>query len=265
MAPVFDETPSNQAIDELTQLTVTNAASDADVPANELSYALLSPPAGASIDTNGVITWIPAEDQGPGTNTITSVVTDDGVPPLSATNEFEVIVNEVNVAPVLDPIPDRTIHAEALFAITITATDEDVPPNSLSYGLVSGPSGSGVEAGSGLFTWSPEVGDVGTTNPVMVQVTDDGVPPLADTNGFTLIVTDPLAFTSVQSNPTGAVELTWVAISGTSYRVSHVGDLVTGAWSNLLPDVTAVGPSASKVDATAVSQEERIYNVRQVP
>ena len=53
------------------------------------------------IDTNGVITWTPTEGQGPGTNTITTVVTDNGVPPLSATNSFEVMVTEVNSAPVL--------------------------------------------------------------------------------------------------------------------------------------------------------------------
>ena len=57
------------------------------------------------IDTNGVITWTPTEAQGPGTNTITTVVTDNGVPPLSVTNSFVVIVTEVNSAPVLRPRP----------------------------------------------------------------------------------------------------------------------------------------------------------------
>ena len=49
---------------------------------------------GASIDTNGIITWIPDETQGPGTNSITTVVTDNGTPPRSVTNSSTVVVNE---------------------------------------------------------------------------------------------------------------------------------------------------------------------------
>jgi len=61
-------------INELTTLTLTNAATDSDIPANPLTYALLNAPAGAMIDTNGVITWTPTEGQGPSTNTFTTVV-----------------------------------------------------------------------------------------------------------------------------------------------------------------------------------------------
>jgi hypothetical protein len=65
---------------------------DSNIPANALSYALLAAPAGAAIDGNGIITWTPMEAQGPSTNTITTVVTDNGVPPMSATNSFTVVV-----------------------------------------------------------------------------------------------------------------------------------------------------------------------------
>jgi hypothetical protein len=77
---------------ELTTLTVTNTAIDTDLPPLGLVYSLVNPPAGASIDTSGVITWTPDEAQGPSTNTLTTVVTDNGVPPLSATNSFTVTV-----------------------------------------------------------------------------------------------------------------------------------------------------------------------------
>jgi alpha-tubulin suppressor-like RCC1 family protein len=45
-----------------------------------------------TIDTAGVIRWVPAENQAPSTNSITTVVTDDGTPPMSATNAFTVVV-----------------------------------------------------------------------------------------------------------------------------------------------------------------------------
>ena len=98
-APVL-AAQSNRTVNELTLLTVNNGATDADVPANTLSYQLIAA-AGAAIDRHGMITWTPTEAQGPGTYTLTTVVIDDGTPPLSATNSFTVTVTEVNNAPVL--------------------------------------------------------------------------------------------------------------------------------------------------------------------
>ena len=67
---------TNRTINELTLLTVTNTATDTDLPANTLSYLLIGP-SGATIDANGVITWTPAEDQGPGSDVeFTTIVTD---------------------------------------------------------------------------------------------------------------------------------------------------------------------------------------------
>ncbi|MFO1477566.1 MAG: hypothetical protein U1F98_13060 [Verrucomicrobiota bacterium] len=47
------------------------------------------------IDASGVITWTPTEAQGLGVHTITTIATDNGTPALSATNSFQVTVNEV--------------------------------------------------------------------------------------------------------------------------------------------------------------------------
>src|SRR5205823_1063641 len=90
-APVLPGT-TNYTINELATLTVTNTATDPDVPANNLAYALtISPVANnAVISANGVITWTPTEVQGPGVYTFTTVVTDDGQGTLSATNSFSV-------------------------------------------------------------------------------------------------------------------------------------------------------------------------------
>jgi alpha-tubulin suppressor-like RCC1 family protein len=62
-----------------------------------LTYTLLNPPAGMTIDTNGVITWTPTLAQALTTNLITTVVTDFNVyalvnQHLSATNTFTVRV-----------------------------------------------------------------------------------------------------------------------------------------------------------------------------
>ena len=60
---------TNQVVNELTLLTVTNAATDNDIPSLPLTYSLTvtnlgnnSAVTNASISTNGVITWTPRPD-----------------------------------------------------------------------------------------------------------------------------------------------------------------------------------------------------------
>jgi hypothetical protein len=82
-----------RTIGEMTTLLVTNTATDTDLPAQTLTYSLLSPPAGSDINTtNGVITFSPNESFGPAAATITTRVVDNGSPPASATNSFVVTV-----------------------------------------------------------------------------------------------------------------------------------------------------------------------------
>src|SRR6185436_16431894 len=125
-APVLPIQP-NFTIAELTTLLVTNTATDPDLPANNLSYLLLGP-TNASISVNGVISWTPTEAEGPSTNTFTTIVTDDGVPALSATNSFTVVVSEVNSAPVLTVQTNYTIAELTTLTVTNTASDSDLPP-----------------------------------------------------------------------------------------------------------------------------------------
>jgi hypothetical protein len=92
-------------VNEGVTLSFTISASDPDVPANTLTYSLVSPPSGASINpTTGLFTWTPSEAQGPSTNAISVRVTDSGASPLTDTKSFTVFVTEVNRAPVLAAI-----------------------------------------------------------------------------------------------------------------------------------------------------------------
>jgi glucosylceramidase len=91
-APLLAQVP-NQTIVGGGLLMVTNSASDADVPAQSLAFNLLSAPAGSAINTNsGVFTWRPTVAQSPSTQSVTEIVTDTGVPPMSATQSFLVAV-----------------------------------------------------------------------------------------------------------------------------------------------------------------------------
>ncbi len=75
-------------------LTITNSASDADVPAQTLTFSLASAPVGATIDPDtGLLSWRPTIAQSPSAPTIAVVVSDNGIPPMSATQSFVATVN----------------------------------------------------------------------------------------------------------------------------------------------------------------------------
>jgi hypothetical protein len=226
-----------------------------------LTYSLgAGAPTNASLNSaTGVFTWTPTEAQGPSTASISVIVTDNSSPPMSATNTFSVTVLETNSPPVLAAIPDWTIHAGSTVTFTNSASDPDIPANTLTYSLDPGaPPSASVDALTGVFQWTTTDADAGTTNPITVRVTDNGAPPMSDTESFTVTVLARPSIQSVTSSSTNAT-LTWSAISGAKYRVQFKDDLNNTDWTDLVPDVTATGPVASITDTPSVQQ--RFYRI----
>ena len=91
LAPITSRT-----INEGYTLLISSVATDLDLPPNQLRFHFgSSAPAGAGLDaTNGLFSWRPTETQGPSTNVLRIVVTDDGAPVLSATQSFTVVVRD---------------------------------------------------------------------------------------------------------------------------------------------------------------------------
>jgi hypothetical protein len=253
-------------------LLVTNTASDADIPANSLSYQLTGAPTGAAIDTNGVITWTPTVAQAPGTIVFTTVVTDFSpwaVNPqhLSATNSFRVVVNAIHNGPTLPTQTSRTIVELTTLTVTNTAIDTDLPgPTSLTYSLLAAPTNAVIDA-TGVIRWTPTTAQAPSTNVFVTTVKDDLVPPLSATNSFTVIVRQqgvpaPVMQPIVASN--GTVTITWSASTGRSYRVQYKNTLPATNWLDLAPDVLANGPTASLTE-TNLAVPERFYRVQVLP
>ncbi len=187
-APMLN-VPPTQTINEGGTLTATNTASDADIPANRLTFGLVSGLGGLTLNTNtGVVTWTTTESLGPSTNTVTVRVFDNGSPSLATTNSFTVIVNEVNSAPALAAISNQTATINQPFSITNSASDPDIPTNTLTFSLVSAPDGMTINTNTGLISWTPASNQSGTTNSVTVRVTDNGSPALSDDKTFTVTV-----------------------------------------------------------------------------
>jgi len=214
------------------------------VAPNSLTYSLSNAPAGATINPGtGVFSWTPTEAQGPGVYDITVVVSDNNLPPFSDSKTFQVTVNEVNLPPVLAAISNRTVHAGALVTFTNLATDPDLPPNMLSFSLDPGaPAGAGVGLSTGVFTWQTAGTDAGTTNPITVRVTDNGVPPLDDAQPFSVAVIAPPSLVGMAGSSSDFV-LGWASIPGTTYRVRYKDDLSAPMWVDVVPDLVATGSS----------------------
>ena len=95
------------------------------------------------------------------------VVTDDGTPKLSDSETITVTVNEVNVAPVLGAVGDQSVDEQTLLTFTATATDADLPANTLTFSLSGEPVGALIDPVSGVFTWTPSEAQGPVRTPLM--------------------------------------------------------------------------------------------------
>ncbi len=243
-APVLDPI-GDRSVDEGSELSFTATASDVDEPANTLTFSLdAGAPLTASIDpTTGVFSWTPDEADGPDTITVTVRVTDDGAPALDDFETITITIDEINEAPVLDPIGDRSVDEETELAFTATASDPDLPANALTFSLDAGaPPGAAIDPSSGAFTWTPTADDGPGTFDVTIRVTDDGTPVLDDFETITITVNDVNSAPTADAGPNQSVlDIDTVQLDGSSSSDPD-NDTLTYLWQ------LQTGPSGGAVN-----------------
>ena len=186
---------ADQAVDEGDEFRFTLPVTDPDLPADRLTFSLLTAPAGLVLEPlTGQLRWPTSEANGPGTNQLTFSVTDNGTPPLSVTGGLQLIVRELNAPPVMTAETNRIINEGWRLTFALATRDFDLPANQLRYALGPGrPAGATLDAVSGVFDWQPTETQGPSTNRIQITVSDDGVPPLAATNEFLVVVRDTLS------------------------------------------------------------------------
>jgi hypothetical protein len=180
------------------------------------------------------------------------------VPARAVTNSFTVVVQESNVPPVLAAIGNFTVHSGMTVTFTNSATDADIPPNSLAYSLDPGaPATAAVNASTGVFQWLTTDADIGAPNLITVRVTDNGVPPLSDAKTFSVTVAQrpALGVSALGGNSFG---VGWSAIAGVKYRVEYKDHLDDSAWTTLA-EIVAASDAASVTDNNGGTQ--RFYRI----
>ena len=185
----------NQSVNEGATLSFTATATDADLPGQTLTYSLdaASLALGMSINSStGAFSWTPSEAQGGLTPSVTVTVTDNGTGLLTDSETFTITVGDTNLAPVLTAIGNQSVNEGATLSFTATATDADVPAQSLTYSLdvASIALGMSIDANSGIFSWTPSEAQGGLTPSVTITVTDNGSGNLTDSETLTVTVGD---------------------------------------------------------------------------
>ena len=211
---------SDRNVNELTTMSVTVVASDPDLPYESLRFTLSTAPTGAAINQSGVVSWTPSESRGPGTYTFSVRVEDAASPPATATRSFDVSVAEVNSPPAIEYIPDQSLGAGDHLSLPVTATDTDIPANTVTFSATGLPPGVTINSSTGRISGTIPSSTAQVSGTATVTARDNGVPPAQSVRTFSWQVTDgnraPILdpISEQHPNPSGLVSFTASASDG---------------------------------------------------
>ncbi|MBX3744921.1 MAG: cadherin-like domain-containing protein [Verrucomicrobiae bacterium] len=124
------------------------------------------------------------------------------LPPVSAHTTTR--VGLANRAPVIEPVSEQRVAPGSELRVALRASDPDGDP--ITWRLRQGPVGLTLD-GAGVVRWATGPAHRGTVHAVEVEARDTGVPPLATTSAFQVVVEGgnrpPVAGTDVLSRPPG--------------------------------------------------------------
>jgi fibronectin type 3 domain-containing protein len=135
--------------------------------------------------------------------------------------------NPGNTPPVLAAVTNRTIGVGVTLNITNSATDSDVPAQTLVFSLLSAPTNAVLNTNSGVLTWRPLVTQADSTNTITVKVADNGTPSQSATQSFVVTVS-PLVSPQISavSLNAGQLVLQVNGSSGPDYQIQASTNLV---------------------------------------
>ncbi len=187
--PILRPIP-DQAIDEH-QLLSFQVQADPSTSQQSIRYRLHDAPSGMTIDeTTGQVRWTPSENQAPSLNSVRVQAFDLQRPLLLDEALIRITAREVNESPQLSSITPISVVETQSISISLQSTDADLPHNQLRYSLLGNvPTGLQLSV-DGKLTWTTTESDGPGVYPIIVRVSDDGVPNLFDTETLTITVVE---------------------------------------------------------------------------
>lgn len=142
-APVLDPI-GNKSVNENTLLTFIVSATDAD--SNTITYSATGLPSGATF-AGQTFSWTPGYNQA-GSYEVTFIASDGQA---QDSETITITVNNVNRAPVLNAIGDKSANENNTLSFSVSASDAD--NDTIMYSAGSLPSGATLASQN--FTWTP--------------------------------------------------------------------------------------------------------------
>jgi hypothetical protein len=164
-APVLNAI-GNKSVNEGATLNFAISATDPEL--DSLTYAASNLPSGANFSSaTRTFSWTPGYTQaGTYTNVYFQVL--DGN--LTDSENITITVNNVNQAPVLAAIGNKTVNEGAFLSFIVTATDPD--GNALTYSASNLPSGASFNTATHTFSWTPSYIQAGDYSSIHFEVSD---------------------------------------------------------------------------------------------
>jgi len=136
------------------------------------TFGLSNSPSGMTVNSaSGTIEWVPTQPEATHTySNITYIVYQSGT--LFESTNFNVTVNDINVAPVLSVPVAQTVYPTATLTVANTAIENDIWATSVFFDVVSAPSGVQINSDTGVLTWTPTVAQAASTNTITISATD---------------------------------------------------------------------------------------------
>ena len=156
-----------------------------DVNNDSITYSLSNSPAWVTISGDTITISAPNELPSTSYSGTVTATDNDG----TDTESFTININEVNQSPLLNNISDVESESEQVISFTVTASDSDIPAQSLSFSLTGNPDGAVMDYSTGVFTWTPNDSQIGT-HTITFTVTDDGSPSYSDSQDVTFTITE---------------------------------------------------------------------------
>jgi hypothetical protein len=180
--PVFNSLIGNKTATEGVPRTL-KCSSATDPNADQITYSASGLPEGASFDpATRTFSWTPSFNQA-GVYSITFTATDSHpTSPLSCSETITLTVANVNRAPVLDSIGNRSVDENSTLSLTLGATNTD--GEKITYSATGLPSGAVLDGATGAFSWTPSYSKAG--NYTVTFKVSDGV--YSDSETVTIFV-----------------------------------------------------------------------------
>ncbi|MBR5160666.1 MAG: putative Ig domain-containing protein, partial [Thermoguttaceae bacterium] len=221
---------------------------------NVTQIALVSAPDGLSLNapqTEGgkwFLAWTPTEQQGGVSSSYTVKLKVSNAQNASRTASFKIIVKEVNQLPVITTIDNQSVNEGETLTLAVSASDGDIPKQTLTWSLTNAPDGMTIVPGSvngqATISWTPTEEQGGNSYTVSVTVSD-GVGSISQDVVFTAVEADnapvfdeptmPTVFSGKPGTitPLNAVSIDFNAVDPDTPPVaiaySLVGNVVSGA------------------------------------